>query len=98
MVIQDEYLPALNKSRYIDEISSQKSLTCIIAANGIDGCVIISDTRVMRDFEASKESKIYNMWENLSLVIPDSGTAALLDKFKMRIFNLKFSIILTRCK
>ncbi|WP_162477935.1 hypothetical protein [Nitrososphaera sp. AFS] len=56
----------------------------------LGGCVVVSDTRVMRGFEAINGSEIYNLWEKHPIVITGACTAALLDKFKTRIYNLNF--------
>ena len=65
-------------------------MTCIIVAKSVDGYVVVSETRVMRGFEAINWSEIYNLWEKHPIVITGACTAALLDKFKTRIYNLNF--------
>ena len=37
----------------------EKLLTCIIGAKCADGTVIVSDKRIMREYEATNESKIH---------------------------------------
>lgn len=54
-------------------------LTCVIGAKCAEGCVIISDTRVMREFEATNESKIHVLWDRV--VTSGAGNAAILDNF-----------------
>jgi 20S proteasome alpha/beta subunit len=53
-------------------------LTCVIGAKCADGCAIISDTRMMREFEATNESKIHLVGKRA--VLAGAGTTALLDK------------------
>ena len=54
-------------------------MTCIIGAKCAEGSVIVSDTRVMRGYEANIQSKIQLCWERV--VISGSGTTGLVDKF-----------------
>lgn len=53
-------------------------LTCVIGAVCADGCAIISDTRVMREYEATNESKIHLLGKKTVLV--GAGTGTLIDK------------------
>ncbi len=53
-------------------------LTCVIGAKGADGSVVISDMRIMREYEASIESKIHKLWDRAILV--GAGSTPLLDK------------------
>jgi 20S proteasome alpha/beta subunit len=63
------------KLRYLNR---RPILTCVIGATCADGCIIVSDTRVMREFEATNESKIHLIGKRA--VLAGAGTAALLDK------------------
>jgi 20S proteasome alpha/beta subunit len=62
---------------------SRCPLTCVIGAVCADGCAIISDTRVMREFEATNESKIHLLGKKAVLV--GAGTGTLIDKLADRI-------------
>lgn len=53
-------------------------MTCIIGAKCTDGCIIVSDTREMREYEARDESKI-RVPRNKS-VIAGAGVASILDR------------------
>jgi 20S proteasome alpha/beta subunit len=53
-------------------------LTCVIGASCDDGCVIISDRRVLRGYDATEESKVQILWDKAAMA--GAGTAALLDK------------------
>lgn len=52
-------------------------MTCVIGAKCAEGCVIVSDTRVLREFEASNESKINLLWDKVVTV--GEGNTAVLD-------------------
>jgi 20S proteasome alpha/beta subunit len=54
-------------------------LTCIIGARGADGCVIISDTREISDYEVKDVSKIRLLWDGKAALV-GAGDARLLDK------------------
>lgn len=54
-------------------------MTCVIGARGADGCAIVADTRITREFEATNESKFHILWDRVTLA--GAGTTALLDKF-----------------
>jgi len=64
------------KYRYLKR---KKLLTCVIGAKCADGTVIVSDTRIMREFEATNESKIHLIRDRA--VLAGAGTTTLLDKF-----------------
>jgi len=64
------------KYRYLKR---RKLLTCVIGAKCAEGTVIVSDKRVMREFEANNESKIHKLWDRV--VLAGAGSTALLDKF-----------------
>jgi len=68
----------------------RKLLTCVIGATCAEGCVIISDTRTMREFEANNESKIHVLWDRVALA--GAGTTALLDDFASAIKDSKIPI------
>ena len=75
------------KYRYLKR---RKLLTCIIGAKCAEGTAIISDTRVMRQYEANNESKIHLIWEpNPKVVVAGAGTTALIDKFAEAIGKSK---------
>lgn len=75
------FKPYLPKDRF------QKRLTCVIAARGADGCVIVTDTRVMRDYEASNQSKFKILWDRVA--IAGAGTGLLLDELQEGLSDLK---------
>lgn len=54
-------------------------MTCIIGAKCADGCVIIADTRVLREFRSSNESKISLLWDKV--IVAGEGNTAVLDNF-----------------
>jgi 20S proteasome alpha/beta subunit len=58
-------------------------MTCVIGAKGADGSTIVADTRVMREFEATNESKFHILWNRAA--IAGAGTTAILDKFAERL-------------
>lgn len=58
-------------------------MTCIIGAKGAEGCAIISDTRVLREFEANNESKINKLWDKVVSV--GAGNTAILDNFSAEL-------------
>ena len=45
-------------------LNPEESLTCVIGARGIDGCVIVSDTREVAGSEHRDVSKIRNIWND----------------------------------
>lgn len=57
----------------------KKPLTCIIGAKCADGCAIIADTRVLREFQSSNESKISVLWDKVT--VAGEGSTAVLDNF-----------------
>jgi 20S proteasome alpha/beta subunit len=75
------FKPYLPKDRF------QKRLTCVIAARGADGCVIVADTRVMRDYEASNQSKFKILWGRIA--IAGAGTGLLLDELQEGLDELQ---------
>lgn len=62
-------------------------MTCVIAATGADGCVVIADTRVMREYEASYRSKFHILWDKMA--IAGAGTGLLLDELDEGLSALK---------
>ena len=58
-------------------------MTCVIGAKCAEGCVIISDTRILREFEATNESKINLLWEKVVSV--GAGSTAMLDNFSTEL-------------
>jgi 20S proteasome alpha/beta subunit len=53
-------------------------VTCIIGAYCAEGVVIVSDTRVMREFEATNETKLHRFWDE-SIVIGTAGSTTVSD-------------------
>jgi len=86
----------LNKHRPKYRYLKRKNLlTCIIGAKCAEGTVIISDTRVMREYEANNESKIHLIWEpKPKVVVAGAGTTALIDKFAEAISKSKIPLTL----
>ena len=64
--------------RYLSK--RRQPLTCIIGAICAEGLVIVADTRIMRDLEATNESKFRFLWDD-HVIVAGSGTTALLDYF-----------------
>jgi 20S proteasome alpha/beta subunit len=54
-------------------------LTCIIGARGADGCIIISDTREISEYEVKDVSKIRLLWDGKA-AMACAGDARLSDK------------------
>jgi 20S proteasome alpha/beta subunit len=75
------FKPYLPKDRF------WSPLTCVIAAKGADGCTIIADTRVTRDYEASTHSKFKILWDRVA--IAGAGTGLLLDELEEDLSELK---------
>ena len=68
----------------------RKLLTCVIGAKGADGSTIVADTRIMREYEATNESKFHILWDRVALA--GAGTTALLDDFASAIKDSKIPI------
>ena len=58
-------------------------MTCIIGAKCAEGCVIVSDTKILREFEANNESKIAKLWDKV--VTAGAGNTAIIDSFVSEI-------------
>ena len=58
-------------------------MTVVIGAKCAEGCAIISDLRVLREFEADNESKINKLWEKVVSV--GAGNTAVLDSFSAEL-------------
>jgi 20S proteasome alpha/beta subunit len=65
-----------NDFRYL---SPEESLTCVIGARGIDGCVIVSDTRETIGTEHRDVSKIRVLWNDKG-AMAGAGDAPLIAK------------------
>jgi 20S proteasome alpha/beta subunit len=53
-------------------------VTCIIGAYCAEGVVIVSDTRVLREFEATNETKLHRLWDE-SVIIGAAGSTTVSD-------------------
>ena len=62
-------------------------MTCVIGAKCADGCVIIADKRILREFEASNESKINLFWKKI--VSAGAGKTAIYDSFSTELEESK---------
>lgn len=62
-------------------------MTCVIGAKCAEGCVIVSDTRILREFEAFNESKIHILWDKV--VTAGAGNTAILDNFAAELSESK---------
>jgi 20S proteasome alpha/beta subunit len=69
------------------QLKRRTSLTCVIGAKCAEGCVIVSDTRVLREFEANNESKINKLWDKV--VSAGEGNTAILDNFSAELAKSK---------
>lgn len=57
----------------------RRILTCVIGAKCADGCAIVADTRMMREFESVNESKFHILWDKVA--IAGAGTTTMIDNF-----------------
>jgi hypothetical protein len=71
-----------------------KALTCIIGAYCAEGIVIVSDTRVIREFEATPETKLYKFWDEAA-VIGVAGSRSISDYLIDDLHNSKPSLNIT---
>ncbi len=55
-----------------------RPLTCIIGANCAEATVIVADTRILRGYEATNESKIRLFWDD-NVMTAGAGTVAVFD-------------------
>lgn len=65
-------------TQYLQLKKRQKSVTCIIGAYCAEGVVIVSDTRVMREYEATSETKLHRFFDE-SVVIGAAGSTSVSD-------------------
>jgi 20S proteasome alpha/beta subunit len=80
-----------NKGYYTQHLQHKKrhkSVTCIIGAYCAEGVVIVSDTRVMRELEATNETKLHRFCDE-SVVIGAAGSTPVSDYLVADLNNNK---------